>query len=294
MTEGNHRVAEAGRRQINQYIENNERVLKSLAVELRTRRAGSTGSAHRILKDYVLDFPEFREISLFDDSGRPLGNQPLRPTRRCRPEAAKRRRATVYVAPLNLDNDALPTTTIAVPVAQRQSWTGLDRRRARARRAVADGRPHHGRRARTRRAVSENGRLVAHGNPDKKRLIALASGNGPLAQKVAARLHDTSVRVTQYHGRTRRGDARGRGPVPGLNWMVGGRAADGRSLRRRTAARSGQLLLVIGAALLGTIVVGYAVGPHRSSPASSRSSARPWPSAKGASTSGSRSPAATS
>ena len=71
VTEGNHRVAEQVAGQIHQYISNNERVLKSLAVELRT--AGlAPWQRSRILKDYVLDFPEFREISMFDDSGRPV------------------------------------------------------------------------------------------------------------------------------------------------------------------------------------------------------------------------------
>ena len=256
VTEGNHRVAEQVAGQIHQYISNNERVLKSLALELRT--AGlAPWQRSRILKDYVLDFPEFREISMFDDSGRPVATSRFTDPTVSVPEAA---RATkdVYVAPLNLDNDALPTTTIVVPVALDKGGTGrivgelaleelwrmVDR--------ITVG--EHGRAA----LLTEGDRLVAHGNPDKKRLIALTSGKGPLAQKVAT-LHDTSIRSTQYQDELGEEMVLVAAPIPDLHWMV---AVEQPTAEAFAAARRMQwtLTMVIGAALLGTIVVGWLWG----------------------------------
>jgi hypothetical protein len=59
---GNLRVAEQVASHISQYMSHNERVLRSVGLEVRT--AGlEEWQQSRILKDYVLDFPEFREIS---------------------------------------------------------------------------------------------------------------------------------------------------------------------------------------------------------------------------------------
>jgi hypothetical protein len=66
---GNLRVAQQIATQIEQYMTHNERVLKSLGLEVQTAGLEQWQQA-RILKDYVLDFPEFREISLFDAGGR--------------------------------------------------------------------------------------------------------------------------------------------------------------------------------------------------------------------------------
>ena len=110
---------------------------------VRRDRRSTPWQQDRILKDYVLDFPEFREITLFD-RGRPA---------RWRPAGSER--ATVAVPkqvgsqpdrastsrPFKVDDDLLPTTTIAVRLADGPAGDRLDRRRVLARRALADGRP---------------------------------------------------------------------------------------------------------------------------------------------------------
>ena len=68
----------------------------------------------RILKDTVLDFPEFRELSIFDAAGKPLGTSRFGQPTVTIPDPAMAAGRDVYVAPLKQDNDALPTTTIAV------------------------------------------------------------------------------------------------------------------------------------------------------------------------------------
>lgn len=60
---GNLRVALQVER-IAQYIDHNSRVLRSVGLDLRGVDL-ETWQQERLLKNYVLDFPEFREISFF-------------------------------------------------------------------------------------------------------------------------------------------------------------------------------------------------------------------------------------
>ena len=78
-----------------------------------------------------------------------------------------------YIAPLTLDDDFAAHDDHRGAPGAVAAGRRLDRRRDLARRAVADGRPHPRRQHRaTRSIVSEDGRLIAHGNPDEKRHIA--------------------------------------------------------------------------------------------------------------------------
>ena len=65
---GNRNVANRAADEIQRYVIGNAEILKALAASLQ-----NTGleqwQQDRILKDYVLQFREFREISLFDESG---------------------------------------------------------------------------------------------------------------------------------------------------------------------------------------------------------------------------------
>ena len=113
--QGNIRVAEQVAEQVAMFMEHNTRVLESLGTEL-----GATGlerwQQERILKDYFLQFHEFREITAFDRSSRPLATSAMATTRLKVPEAALQLADRPFVAPLRVDSDFLPITTIAVPI----------------------------------------------------------------------------------------------------------------------------------------------------------------------------------
>ena len=66
--EGNERVAAQVGEHVALYIKNNVRVLRSVGSDLGASRL-ERWQQDRIVKNYVLDFPEFREISLFDPDG---------------------------------------------------------------------------------------------------------------------------------------------------------------------------------------------------------------------------------
>lgn len=168
---GNLNVANQAAAQVDEYVRNNVRVLQSLASEL-----NATDLAHwqqeRILKDHVLAFPEFRELSLFDPSGHVISSSSIRTPQARVPDNAREQGNGVYIAPVRVDDDLLPTTTIAIrltrlghdsgwivgEIALEQLWRMVDAIRVDA----------HG----YALIVSADGRLIAHGNPDRKGEVA--------------------------------------------------------------------------------------------------------------------------
>jgi signal transduction histidine kinase len=244
VTEGNRQVASQAAEQIKQYIENNQRVLRSLGAELRAPEL-QDWQRSRMLRDYVLDFPEFREISLLDRTGAVLATSSFSKSAATVPPAASVT-GQLYVSPLRLDDDLLPTATLGVSTTTAQSgrtwivgeialeelWRMVDRIRVGS----------HGYAS----LLSESGVLVAHGNPDKKRQIAVAarsSSSGALAGPQYKTSGDKSLLYVEA-------------PVAGLNWKVGVEQPTSEAFRLNYELRR-QLLMVIGAALLGTLVVGY-------------------------------------
>ena len=169
--DGNGKVARQAADQIGMYMQHNIRVLQSVGTEL-----GATNLARwqqeRILIDLVLDFPEFREITTFDRAGTVLATSAVGATRLAVPERARQRPDRPFIAPLKLDDDSLPTTTIAVHLSRSQQdggwivgeialealWSMVGTIRVGSKGFAL--------------IVSEEDRLIAHGNPDEKGTIA--------------------------------------------------------------------------------------------------------------------------
>ena len=169
--DGNGKVATQASEQIAMYMHHNIRVLQTIGTEL-----GATNLARwqqdRILIDSVLDFPEFREITIFDRAGTVVATSAVGTTRLSVSESAQRRQDKPYIAPLTLDNDSLPTTTIAVHLERSQQdggWIVGEISLEELWRMV--GRIRVGSQG-FALIVSEDDRLIAHGNPDEKRTIA--------------------------------------------------------------------------------------------------------------------------
>jgi len=171
---GNQAVARQVAEQIELYFENNVRVLSSIGTEIRGTRL-EEWQKRRILANHVLDFPEFREISLFDGGGRLRATSRVaRSTTLTIPDSTawSGKTSDFYVAPPHIDTDALPTTTIAVPlpggveepgwiiaeISLEELWRTVDRIKV-GKRGYA-------------LLVDQNGALIAHGNPDDKEFIA--------------------------------------------------------------------------------------------------------------------------
>jgi signal transduction histidine kinase len=178
---GNSAVARQVALRIQQYFENNGRVLASLGQELAGTQL-SEWQQLRVLRNYVLEFPEFSEIALFDADGTRRLSSRATPSELRLPHAAAVSEGLLVTAP-RLDEDSLPSADIAVPfvtasggrlwivagISLESLWRAVDSIHIgqRGYAAVIDG----------------AGRVVAHGDPDKKRLIA--SGESPTTAEQA-------------------------------------------------------------------------------------------------------------
>lgn len=260
--EGNLRVAAQVAEQIKQYIVHNQRVLRSIGLELRA--AGlEPWQQTRILKDYVLDFPELREISIFHAGGRLIATSRVSGTTLTVPDAAAVGRDGMYIAPLSLDADGLPSTTIAVRVQQanqesgwvvgeltlEELWRMVDR--------VKIGQEGYA------LLLAEDQRLIAHGDPDEKHHVALDGTPGfdrTPEQDFAARLLADSTRTHEnYRDEDGRQMLAVAASVPGLPWVVVVEQPTDEAFAV-AATLQRQLLIAIALALLGTVVLGWLWG----------------------------------
>jgi signal transduction histidine kinase len=164
----------------------------------------------------------------------------------------------IYVAPLQLDNDSLPSTTIAVrldQVSQGGGWLVAEISLENLWRMVDGIRVGNEGYA---LVVGEDGRLIAHGRADEKRRIATGDLSGTPEQAFAAeiRANPDARRDREYE------DDRGRpllaaaAGVKDLNWTViveqPTREAFGVAQRLER-----QLLVAISLALLVTLIASW-------------------------------------
>jgi signal transduction histidine kinase len=260
VSRGNQEVAGQIAKRIGQYFDNNVRVLSSIGLELNGTQLQPWQRA-RILRNHVLDFPEFREISVFDAAGRVLATSRPGVSTLTIPESigSGETLQTFYVATPHIDADALPTTTLAVPLMRRSDtpgwivaeisleelWRTVDK--------IKVGNMGYA------LLLDEQARFLAHGNPDDKKLIA--SSAAPAEQTLAATLHQPR---TDYQSVTFRNDrdeellavAADVG-LPQWTVLVEQPTSDAFEVTHRLER---QLLAAIGLAMLGTVVLGWAWG----------------------------------
>ena len=170
---GNMNVATRAAEEIRRYVVLNAEILKALAADLQ-----NTGlerwQQDRILKNYVIQFREFREISLLDESRRHDRYQPRRQAARHGPWrnvarrrwrvdlAAPRRRGSAADQRLCHPSEQLnqPAGWLVGELSLEEMWRMVDRIRI----------GEHG----YAMVIAPDGSLLAHGDPDKKALVAQA------------------------------------------------------------------------------------------------------------------------
>jgi hypothetical protein len=104
---GNHALAEQIARRIGLYFEHNARVLRTIGAELRGTQL-ERRRRELVLRNFVIDFQEFREITVFDAAGRPLASSRVGETRLALPESTRLGEGDYHVAAPHLDTDLLP------------------------------------------------------------------------------------------------------------------------------------------------------------------------------------------
>lgn len=258
--DGNLRVAGQVAEQVGLYIDNNVRVLRSVAGDLIGTRL-EPWQQSRILKDHVLEFPEFREISLFDAEGCPVATSRLAPSVLAIPEPNVAPADGIFIAPLRVDKDFLPTTTIAIRLQRLNMDSGwlIGELSLEALWRLVD-RIHVGTNGYAL-IVGEDGRVIADGNPDEKRLIAEADQRQTpeLAFAAQVRQNARGPFYTEYaHGNTRSMLAVA-ARVNRPDWVVIVEQPTAEAYATATRFEH-ELLIAIALALLGTVVLGYVWG----------------------------------
>jgi signal transduction histidine kinase len=257
---GNQRVADQVAQQIGQYIEHNTRVLKSVGLELQGINL-QPWQQSRVLKDYVIDFPEFSEITFFSAGGRIISTSRTGAPDLSVPEASSVSRDGIYIAPLQLDAENLPATTLAVRVqpagqeagwvvgqiALEELWRTVDRIRVGDRGYAL--------------LLAEEQRLIAHGNPNKKRFVATVDRAAPKTpeQLFAAELlknPEAAPKTTRYLDNDGHSILIAAAPVPKLPWVVMVEQPTDEAFALADQLQT-QLLIAIGIALLGTVILGW-------------------------------------
>jgi len=260
---GNQALAKQVAEQIELYFQNNVRVLSSIGTEIRGTRL-EEWQKQRILTNHVLDFPEFREISLFDGGGR------LRATSRAQGATAltipdstewSGKTSEFYVAPPHIDTDALPTTTIAVPlpggveepgwiiaeISLEELWRTVDRIRVGNKGYAL--------------LLDQDAALIAHGNADDKELIAGREAAMPDERAIAEQARNTPAAAAPRMFRNRRGEElQGvAATIANPRWTVIVEQPTDDAFAVANNLRV-QLLTAIGIALTGTIILGWVWG----------------------------------
>jgi signal transduction histidine kinase len=259
---GNLRVAEQVAQRLQLYVVSNARILRSVGEEL-----SETNLAHwqqsRILKNHVLEFPEFREISLFDASGRVIATSRIGSPETKLPSTSGHAAQGVEVAPIFQDDDNLPTTDLSLRlgsgpevsawlvarISLEELWRFVDRVRVGA----------HGYALVLSEDPQSGYRIVAHGNPEEKRLVALPVDPGQQLPEVRLLLQHRAEEqqfTDSYFDADGREQLAAVARLADINWtvMVEQPTEEAYSI---TVGLQRQLFAAIGIALLGTVVLGW-------------------------------------
>ena len=259
---GNLQVAEQVAERIRLYFDNNIRVLRATGTELVNTHLAAWQQS-RVLRNHVLEFPEFREVSLFGEGGRLVATSRLGKAGVAPPDPVKVPASGVYISPLQLDQDVLPTTLICVRLHSQErdsGWLVAEISLEELWRAVDEIRVGELGYA---LLVAQDGSFIAAGNPDKKRLIAAAGGGAVPERTAADRLRtlvtesgDASLDYDDSLGRRMLAVAAGVG-TPAWTVIVEQPTSEAFAITR---VLERQLMAIIALALLGTVVVGWLWG----------------------------------
>ncbi len=248
---GNLNVAVRAADEIRRYISGHAEILKALGADLQ-----DTGlepwQKERILRNYVLQFREFREVTLFDETGAMVTTSRVGPPRVTVPKDPAVTFDGVSMSRIRVDDDQLPTSVFAVElkrlgrpagwlvgeISLEEMWRMVDE--------IRIGQEGYA------LLVAPDGTLLAHGNPDRKTLVAQSV-------KVEARATPAAgAEVRQYADNGRQMLAV-EAPVPLLSWTLIVEQPTSEAFAAATRLQR-QLLVAIGAGLLVMLGVGLFFG----------------------------------
>jgi signal transduction histidine kinase len=256
---GNVNVAKQVAEQINLYITTNINILQSVAGDLQGTDL-QAWQQDRILKNDVLEFAEFRELTLYDATGAQVASSRVGKSKLQFPQSGTAYGPGITVSPIEIDDDLLPRAIVGIKLTHvgkasgalvgefslEEMWRLVDR--------IKVGEQGYA------LIVAPNGKLIAHGNPNDKARVA--RGDNLTDQPLVRLVHDqqnagpASLEYTNENGVNVLGVG---APLPPLDWTV--MVEQPRSEAYAVAdVLTRQLMYIIGLALLVTVSVGYFFG----------------------------------
>ena len=253
--QGNLNVARRAAEQIEQYVTSSVKILKAVSADLQ-QTALQPWQQDRILKNFVLEFPEYREMTLLDDDGRPVVSSSLGRATVNVPGSEGVTIEGALMSRFSVDDDLLPTAVVAVRLNDIQGggwlvgrlsleemWRMVDRIRVGEQGYAL--------------VVTNDGLLLAHGDPDAKSRVARGDNmrDHTLVQQVQPMPEGEATASAQYADE--RGQMLGVGArLPALGWtiMVEQPVAEAFAIPNRLQT---QLVIAIAAALFVMLLVGY-------------------------------------
>jgi signal transduction histidine kinase len=182
--DGNLNVARRVAEQIELYVTSSVKILNAVSADLQ-QTGLQRWQQDRILKNFVLDFPEFAELTLLDETGMPVVSSRLGTPTTDIPGSDSVNVAGALMSRFTVDDDLLPTAVVAVRLTQGEGggwllgrlnleelWRMVDRIRVGSNGYAL--------------VVTNEGRLLAHGNPEAKSRVARGDNlkDHPLVGKV--------------------------------------------------------------------------------------------------------------
>jgi signal transduction histidine kinase len=256
--QGNQNVSMRAAEEIRRYVVTNAELLKALAADLQNTELESW-QQDRILKNYILQFREFREITLFDERGATIATSRVGKPRVEVPRHAQLAIDGVSMSPIRVDEDLLPTSVFAARLThlnQPAGWLVGEFRLEEMWRMVDEIRiGGHG----FAMVIAPGGELVAHGDPDKKALVAQTKNMSGHQLFAAARARqDAGPFAEEYEqdGQRYLGVA---ARIAQLGWTVIVEQPTREAYANLTALQ-GQLVVAISIALIVMIAAGYLFG----------------------------------
>ena len=257
VTAGNQNVAMRAAEEIRRYVAGNADILKALGADLQDTNLDQR-QQDRIVKNYVLAFREFREITLFDETGAVVVTSRVGAPRVSVPKNPGLNLGGVSMSPIRVDDDLLPTTVFAVRLTRlnqpagwlvgefslEEMWKMVDGIRIGDRGFAL--------------VVAPDGALIAHGDPDKKTLVAKSTNMSrhPLVANETASGPGAAVEYLDEDGQHQLAVST---PIQGLGWTVIVEQPTSEAYASATALRR-QLTVAITVALLIMIGIGLLFG----------------------------------
>mgnify|MGYP001457300286 CR=1 FL=1 len=253
---GNQNVAARASEEIRRYVATNAELLKALAADLQNTGL-ETWQQDRILKNYVLQFREFREITLFSEAGAMVATSRAGQPRVAIPVGdAPVAFDGVGMSAMHVDEDLLPTAVFSIHLTRlnqpdgwlvgqfslEEMWRMVDGIRIGA----------HG----FALVVAPDGTLIAHGDPDKKALVAQSrnlAGRHPLVGSAAG------APGSEYVDENGRQQLTVGARIDGLAWTVIVEQPTSEAYASATRLQQ-QLTVAIAVALLAMVALGLFYG----------------------------------